>query len=173
MAPSRPFLSRALEIFREEVNAIKTVSGLVPNFICYPMQRNAISAMTQRGGNALGIHTDGPLFSMYFRHQATNLHLLTTHPVILISTAWSNSTDDTAVNQMTANVVERLNGTAQDLGVANRYKYINYASAAQAGQIFPGYGDENMQRLKSIQKAVDTRGVFTAEGLWHGFVKLQ
>ena len=73
---------------------------------------------------------------------------------------------------MTANVVKRLNGTAQDLGVANRYKYINYASAAQASEIFPGYGDESVQRLKSIQKAVDPRGIFTAEGLWNGFVKL-
>lgn len=98
--------------------------------------------------------------------------MLTHHKVILISTAWSNRTDDAAVNRMTANVVERLNATAQDLGVANRYKYINYASAAQTDSIFPGYGDENVDRLKSIQKAVDPRGIFTSKGLWRGFVKL-
>ncbi|KAJ5712161.1 FAD-binding domain-containing protein [Penicillium malachiteum] len=155
VTPSRPYLSQALEIFREEVEAIKTVAGLVPHFICYPMQKNTIRAMSQRGGNALGINTEGPLL------------------IILISTGWSNSTDDDAVNQMTANVVERLNGTAQNLGIATRYKYINYASAAQASEIFAGYGDENVQRLKSIQKAVDSHGVFTSEGLWHGFFKLQ
>jgi hypothetical protein len=60
--PSRPFLTQALEIFSEEVRKIKYVEGLTPNFICYPIQKNAIAAMKQRGGNALGIDTDGPLF---------------------------------------------------------------------------------------------------------------
>lgn len=62
VAPSRPLLSRGLEIFQEEVKAIKNVTGLVPNFICYPIQSTAIAAMKQRGGNALGIDSDGPLF---------------------------------------------------------------------------------------------------------------
>lgn len=73
---------------------------------------------------------------------------------------------------MTANIIERLNATANDLGVASRYKYINYASAAQADSVFAGYGDENLQRLRRIQKAVDPRGIFTSKGLWRGFFKL-
>lgn len=92
--------------------------------------------------------------------------------MVLISTAWSNSTDDVAVNRMTENIIERLNGTAQDTGIANRYKYMNYASAAQVDSIFVGYGDENTKKLKQIQRAVDPRGVFTSTGLWRGFVKL-
>lgn len=92
--------------------------------------------------------------------------------MILISTAWSNSTNDADVNRMTANIIDRLNNTANDLGVANRYKYINYASAAQADTVFSGYGDHNVQRLQSIQKAIDPRGIFTSQGLWRGFVKL-
>lgn len=98
--------------------------------------------------------------------------MLTHYPVILISTAWSKKSDDVAVNQMTANVVKRLNATANDLGVTNRYKYINYASAAQTSTIFPGYGNKNVERLVSIQKAVDPRGICTSKGLWRGFVKL-
>ncbi|KAJ5664195.1 FAD-binding domain-containing protein [Penicillium longicatenatum] len=154
VAPSRDLLSQGLKIFQEEVEGIKRVAGLIPNFICYPLQKNAIAAMTQRGGNALGIDREDPLF------------------ILLISTAWSNKTDDVAVNQMTANVIERLNATADDLGFANRYKYINYASAAQTNTIFPGYGDENVERLIGIQKAVDPCGIFTSKGLWRGFVKL-
>ena len=61
--PSLSVLSQGLEIFQEEVEAIKNVSGLVPNFISYPMQKNAIAAMKQRGGIALGIDRDEPLFS--------------------------------------------------------------------------------------------------------------
>lgn len=63
VSPSRPLLSAALQIFQQEVESIKTVRGLVPNFICYPLQRNALAAMKQRGGNALGIDHDEPLFS--------------------------------------------------------------------------------------------------------------
>jgi hypothetical protein len=60
--PSRPFLTQALNIFSEEVREIKSVEGLTPNFICYPIQKNAVTAMKQRGVNARGIDTDGPLF---------------------------------------------------------------------------------------------------------------
>jgi hypothetical protein len=98
--------------------------------------------------------------------------VLTHDPIIIISTAWSNKTDDVAVNQMAANVFERLNATAANLDVANRYKYIYYASAAQINTVFPGYGDKSVERLIGIQKAVDPRRIFASKGLWRGFVKL-
>ncbi|KAL1849319.1 hypothetical protein Plec18167_000463 [Paecilomyces lecythidis] len=153
--PSRSLLTRGIQIFRQEVEAIKDVQGLVPNFICYPIQRNAIAAMKRNGGNALGIDRDGPLF------------------IILISTAWSNKRDDAAVERMTGNVIRRLQAVAEDIGVGHRYIYINYASAAQADGIFSGYGEDNAQRLRVIQRAVDPYGVFTLRGLWRGFMKLQ
>ncbi|CAG8947916.1 unnamed protein product [Penicillium salamii] len=152
--PSRPFLTEALRIFSEEVRKIKSVEGLTPNFICYPIQKNAITAMKQRGGNALGIDTDGPLF------------------LILLSTAWNDASGDAAVNRMTENTARRVNAVAEKLGVADRYRYINYASKAQTDEVFPGYGEENMQRLKQIQKAVDPKGILTSKGLWRGFRKL-
>ncbi|KAJ9483325.1 hypothetical protein VN97_g10083 [Penicillium thymicola] len=152
--PSRPFLTQALKIFSEEVREIKTVQGLTPNFISYPIQKNAVAAMKQRGGNALGIDTDGPLF------------------LILLSTAWTDASGDAAVNKMTENTARRVNAAAEKLGVADRYRYINYASKAQADEVFPGYGKTNMQRLKQIQKAVDPKGIFTSKGLWRGFRKL-
>lgn len=57
-------LSAAVQIFREEVVAIKSVTGLAPNFFCYPLPAKAIEYMKRRGGNALGIESDEPLFSM-------------------------------------------------------------------------------------------------------------
>lgn len=128
--------------------------------------------MKQRGGNALGIDEDEPLFRAL---QLTVLSLLLNTDlisVILIATAWTDSSGDAAVNSMTENIVRRVNSAAEKLGVASRYRYINYASAAQTDEIFPGYGEQNMQRLKQIQKAVDPKGVFTSKGLWRGFRKL-
>ncbi|GIJ89551.1 hypothetical protein Asppvi_008493 [Aspergillus pseudoviridinutans] len=148
VSPSRSLLSQALQIFSHEVEAIKSVPDLVPNFICYPLQRNAIAAMKHRGGNALGIERDEPLFT------------------------WSHGRDDAAVERMSVNVVRRLQAAAENLGVANRYLYVNYASAAQTDAFFAGYGTGNMRRLREIQRAVDPDGIFTSKGLWKGFVKL-
>ncbi|KAE8150283.1 FAD binding domain protein [Aspergillus avenaceus] len=154
VAPSRSLLARAVTIFEQEVQAIKSVECMVANFITYAVPRTAIAAMKQRGGNALGIHGDQPLF------------------LILISTAWSDASGDTAVNTMTENTIQRVKEAAASLGVANPFLYINYASAAQAPEVFAGYGEKNVQRLQEIQRAVDPRGVFTSQGLWTGFVKL-
>ncbi|EAW22250.1 FAD-binding oxidoreductase [Aspergillus fischeri NRRL 181] len=66
----------------------------------------------------------------------------------------------------------RIEAVAKELKVADRYLYINYASAAQADKVFAGYGEKNWQRLRDIQRSVDPRGIFTSKGLWKGFVKL-
>lgn len=143
-----------LQIFREEVSAIRSVSGLAPNFICYPLPTKAMAYMQRRGGNALGINLDQPLF------------------LILISTGWSNATDDTAVEIMTRNVVERTRSAAKKAGFAHPYLYVNYAAAGRAGEVFAGYGEESLARLRRIQAEVDPAGLFTANGLWRGFMKL-
>lgn len=102
VAPSRALLSEGLKIFQEEVEAIKTVPGLVPNFISYPLQSNAIKAMKQRGGNALGIDRVEPLFcrspisrleftlNLYRRFLKWFLFLRhgRTVPMMLMSTEW-------------------------------------------------------------------------------------
>jgi hypothetical protein len=171
VSPSRVLLSQAISIFEEEVQAIKSVTGLVPNLVSYAVPRNAIAAMKQRGGNALGIEGDGPLFRKPTDNSSrpfpANMHL-----VILISTAWSDAAGDAAVNSMTENTISRLREAATTLGVAHRYLYINYASAQQAQDVFAGYGEENARRLREIQRAVDLHGVYTSQGLWKGFVKL-
>ncbi|KAJ4286544.1 hypothetical protein N0V90_013244 [Kalmusia sp. IMI 367209] len=152
--PSRPFLSQAVAIFKEEVNSVKEVQGLAPNLICYALPARTIGLMAQRGGNALGIESDGPLL------------------IWLISSGWSSADGDTAIDIMTANVANRMEKAAKALEVHHPYKYINYASATQAPGIYEGYGGKNLRRLINVQKAVDPRGIFTSQGLWKGFMKL-
>jgi hypothetical protein len=40
---------------------------------------------------------------------------------------------------MTENSIHRIRKEAESLGVANRYIYINYASAQQAQEVFASY----------------------------------
>lgn len=59
------------------------VQGLVPNFISYPIHSNAISKMTERGGNALGIEPreDSLLRKCdSFLHERNGDNPLTHHP---------------------------------------------------------------------------------------------
>lgn len=74
---------------------------------------------------------------------------------------------------MTKNVVERARSAARRAGVFHPYKYLNYGSAGDADSIFSGYGAVNAKRLRNVQAAVDPRGIFTANGLWRGFMKLR
>ena len=48
---------------------------------------------------------------------------------------------------------------AKDLGVYHRYIYQNYANITQ--DVFAGYGEENRERLREIQKKYDPEGVFS------------
>jgi hypothetical protein len=91
---------------------------------------------------------------------------------MFVSTAWTSASADSAIWDMTRNVVDRVQALAVDLEVANRFKYVNYAWAGQADEVFAGYGQDNADRLRAIQKAVDPRGIFTLRGLWRGFMKL-
>jgi hypothetical protein len=73
---------------------------------------------------------------------------------------------------MTNNVIERMRSAAHRAQVAHPYLYLNYAAAGRAADVFAGYGKENVDRLKAIQGVVDPNGVFSASGLWRGFMKL-
>lgn len=73
---------------------------------------------------------------------------------------------------MTRNVIDRVKSAALTHGMARDYRYMNYAWAGQADEVFASYGEANAQRLRDIQEGVDPQGVFTRHGLWRGFMKL-
>lgn len=58
-------LSKILDIFLEESEAIKNVPGVLPNYVMQPISQISLAGNSKRGGNALGItESDGPLISM-------------------------------------------------------------------------------------------------------------
>ena len=54
---------RLLQIMAEEIDTIKDVPGFFPNVIFQSLFEGAIRAGHERGGNSLGIDTEGPLTS--------------------------------------------------------------------------------------------------------------
>jgi hypothetical protein len=59
---SPTLLSEILEIFMEEIENVKNVTGVLPALVLQPLTAAVISHFSKNGGNALGITAaDGPL----------------------------------------------------------------------------------------------------------------
>jgi hypothetical protein len=55
-------LQAALDIYTQEVDTIKNVSGIVPAMVVQPITTETIQAFSNNGGNSLDIDpSDGPL----------------------------------------------------------------------------------------------------------------
>ncbi|KAF2188491.1 FAD-binding domain-containing protein [Zopfia rhizophila CBS 207.26] len=151
--PSREWIRESLRIFREEIEDVKSVEGLNPQLITYPIPSRAIRGMANRGGNPLGLSDiQGPLF------------------VTLLSTAWLRPEDDILVGDFSDRVFARLEDAARRLNVYHPYKYIGYGRLGQ--DIFSSYGADNHKKLVQIQESVDPLGIFTSDGLCRGGFKL-
>lgn len=65
---------------------------------------------------------------------------------------------------------ERCRAAAGEMGLLNRYRYINYCK--EDDDPFAGYEEAKAERLREVQKSVDPEGVFSAAGLCRGGFKL-
>ncbi|EMR90926.1 putative fad binding domain-containing protein [Botrytis cinerea BcDW1] len=62
------------------------------------------------------------------------------------------------MQQSANNLITELTLFATKLGILHKYIYPNYADASQ--DIFAGYGEENLSRLRKVQEAYDPEGTW-------------
>ena len=124
-----------------------------------PLSTNAISLMSRNGGNALGLTpADGPLV------------------ITSIAWAWKNAADDAVMYAAYRKFLPEAEDLAKEMGVWHRFKYANYAEASQ--DVWSEYGEENLKRLKKVQRRkvqrrVDPDGVFVKGGLAGGRLQVE
>jgi hypothetical protein len=163
------FTSTALDICMEGWATTLSLTGISPLCIFEPISTDIISHATQRGGNAFGLSPfDGPLTCTAVPTYPILFKLTHRILVMLVSASWALPSDDEAVLTAAQNIVTSINATAHQLGLGHRYIYQNYASEAQ--NVFWGYGEENLEKLKAVSKKYDPTGVF--ENLQPGYFKL-
>ncbi|KPM46107.1 hypothetical protein AK830_g422 [Neonectria ditissima] len=150
--PSRELHKKLLDIFSDEVEGVKATPGFTSSVVIQALHINAIKAMKERGGNALGVESDTPL----------NIALLTL--------GWSYSDDDKAMYAYADRWVQKTKAEAEKMDLLHPWLYINHANHNQ--DPFSGYGEENKRTLQRIQKSVDPKGVFTSTGLCRGSFKV-
>ncbi|KAH9867153.1 hypothetical protein IAQ61_007745 [Plenodomus lingam] len=139
------------DIFFEEISSILDAADVLPALSLQVLTEPILQKTKTRGGNSLGLDPkDGPLM------------------LALISIKWSDSADDSRLNEFATKVMNRAIAAAEAKGKASSYIYMNYASPYQ--DPVAGYGSVNQARLKAISKKYDPTGVF--EKLQPGYFKL-
>lgn len=61
--PSQELHRKIIDIVTEELQGIKSTANLSTSVVVQPLHINSIRTMKERGGNALGIESDGSLMS--------------------------------------------------------------------------------------------------------------
>jgi hypothetical protein len=88
--------------------------------------------------------------------------------VMNLNWGWANSADDGRVNAALDRFVFRSVELAKSLNLDHRFIYLNYATLDQ--DVFGGYGQKSLTRLRLVQKKYDPTGVF--KRLQPGYFKL-
>lgn len=149
--PSVELEAKVVELYHTEIEAVK---GQIPDFqpviTTQPISKNMIAAMAKRGGNALNLNVDGPLV------------------LWLLTYSWDSSQYDQAATESLGRVLKLAEKAAKEMGVWNRYKYLNYGWTGQEQEIFDGFGRDGLRALKRVQKEVDPKRIFVKGGLGGG-----
>ncbi|KAL9623511.1 MAG: hypothetical protein Q9160_002192 [Pyrenula sp. 1 TL-2023] len=146
------FMYDAYFDFRDSVKSLQPQPlGILPAIIFQPIGLNELNFMLKDGGNALGLSPEeGPLL------------------LLSLGVGWSNLADDARILAMTEAWMDRTIEAGKNRGLFHRYVYQNYAGKNQ--DVFAGYGEENLQKLRDISRRYDPSGVF--QRLQPGYFKL-
>ncbi|KAK4502900.1 hypothetical protein PRZ48_006326 [Zasmidium cellare] len=150
---TREMLGEVTRVWKEEVENIKDVAGVLPALVLQPVPRNTIAHFSRNGGNCLGIDaSQGPLLLMS------------------VPTMWTDTSKDELVIGTLRRMIGRCVERSREVGAWHRYVYMNYAAREQA--VHEGYGKENLERLRDVARRGDTEGWFGRAqggfGLWEG-----
>jgi FAD/FMN-containing dehydrogenase len=123
------------------VHSVSDVAGLKWSVSFQPQPTAITSKAATNGGNSLGLSAaDGNVFN------------------VLLTASWDDEADDERVNAAVKSVFDQAEVTATELGIANKYLYLNYAAPWQDPIV--GYGAANVAALQTASRKYDPDGVF-------------
>ena len=138
---SAKMMKKVYEIANDTVRDMNDVSGIKYSLSFQPEPTILPAKAKASGGNSLGLDpAEGPLFNF------------------LLTVTWNSASDDALVTQKAQELYTRSEAAAEELGVQNKYLYLNYAAEWQ--DPIAGYGSEVKARLQATSRKYDPRGVF-------------
>ncbi|KAH7129250.1 hypothetical protein EDB81DRAFT_846152 [Dactylonectria macrodidyma] len=146
---SIPADERAMEICLEQyykaVAHLANRDGFFTAFSIMPITRHVIEMSTANGGNPVGLNEDSV-------------------PALWLveSPSWSNAIDDAEVLQAHEVANAEIDKALAAEGFDKlRFIYLSDASKSQLEDIFPSYGQENVDELQTIRAQYDPASVYT------------
>ena len=128
-------------LYNKTLEDIKPVPGLSLSLVFQPLTKHLLHQTASRGGNSLGLSPDnGPLV------------------ILLLNSVHSNKTDDSTIVEAVTGLLEDINRLAAERGVAERYRFMNYAFKGE--KPIDGYGPENVRKLQAASEKYDQSGFF-------------
>ncbi|RMZ06345.1 hypothetical protein D0864_02263 [Hortaea werneckii] len=138
---SAEMLKQIFLMANETVRQMEDVSGLLFILSSQPEPTIIQKASAEAGGNSLGLTVeDGPLFNFQW------------------TLTWDDAEDDERVEQQVRDAYDQAERKAKELGVQQKFIYLNYA--AQWQDPISGYGEEVVKRLQHVSRKYDPTGVF-------------
>ncbi|KAH8690132.1 hypothetical protein BGW36DRAFT_67618 [Talaromyces proteolyticus] len=135
-------ISKLFDIFLEETHEIKNIPNCQPSTNNQLITKDDILLSDNKGGNPMGIKAeDGPLF------------------LFSITITYTDPADDVKIKTVAQKVMSRAKALGKEMGLHLPFQYKNYADGDT--DVYAGYGTENRQKLKDIQKKYDAAGVFS------------
>lgn len=138
---SAKMMSKIFDLANGTVQGIADVPNLSYSLSFQPMPTAITSKAAARGGNSLGVSAkDGNLFNC------------------LLTVSWDSKADDARIYSHAKALFGQAEAEARELGLFNKYLYLNYAAEWQ--DPIAGYGAEVKERLRKVAKKYDPTGVF-------------
>lgn len=138
---SAKMMSAIFDIANSTAQELRDVPNIVYSLSFQPIPTVIASKAASQGGNSLGISAaDGNLFNF------------------LLTVSWDTPGDDARIEKQTKALFDQSEKVAKDLGLYNKYLYLNYAAPWQ--DPITGYGDANKANLQAVSRKYDPEGVF-------------
>ncbi|KAH7391675.1 hypothetical protein BKA64DRAFT_747181 [Cadophora sp. MPI-SDFR-AT-0126] len=123
------------------MEGLRDVDGIVFIISFQGLSQLITSKSSQHGGNLLGLDTEGG-----------------DRILVAVTAAWEAETDDKMMYTAIQTLMEDTNREAQNLGVADEFIFMNYASPWQ--DVYGGVGAENRKEFQRISKLYDPMQLF-------------
>lgn len=139
--PDVPLLVSLRNAWQEALDPLKDAQGLTFALTYLPLTKALLVNSQKSGGNAKDIDPeDGPLL------------------VVLLNPTWESPADDDRVYRGVEGLLARFRALAEEKGRLHRYIFTNYAYYKE--DVFRGYGERSLARLRETSREVDPDGVF-------------
>ncbi|KAI1119901.1 FAD binding domain protein [Nemania abortiva] len=149
MKPDTEQLLRIYQLWKQSVEGLSDVEGLIPTLVLNLLPASALTVGKTNGvGNVWGLDDDQSLIIWQF------------------STGWDKAESDLRMTNWAKNLLDFLHAENQEKGLASEFLYMGDSGEFQ--DPFLGYAKENVARLRAVREQYDPSGTFSVLN-WGGF----